>query len=146
MTRPAVEVIGADELAKVLGEFAPRVASNLGRAVIHGIASEIAKRAKSNVPVRTGNLKKAIKAKRRRSKPSKPVSDVISTEGRKAKHDGFYWRFVEFGTSTGLTERPFMRPARDAVNADMPRIMEQQFKKKLVAAVNREKKRRAKRT
>lgn len=143
MTKPAIEVIGDDELAKVLGEFAPRVANNLGRAVIHGIASEIAKRSKRNVPIRTGNLKKAIKAKRRRSKPGKPISDVISTEGRNAKHDGFYWRFVEFGTSTGMPEMPFMRPARQEVSAQMPRILEQQFKKKLIAAVNREKKRKA---
>ena len=138
-----MQVIGADELADVLSQFAPRVANNLAKAVIHGVASEITKKAKSRVPKNTGNLKKALKTKRRRGKPGQPVSDVIVTQGRSAKNDGFYWRFVEYGTQKGVKEQPFIRPAKDAVFNNLDSIVENQFKKKLIAAVNREKKRKA---
>jgi len=143
-SKPFMTVFGSDEMAKVLAEFAPRIAENLSKAVVHGIASEITKKAKSKVPTgRTGNLKKAIKTKRRRGKPGQPISDVIITQGRSAKNDGFYWRFVEYGTQMGSKERPFIRPAKDAVFGQLGTIVNQQFKKKLIAAVNREKKRRA---
>jgi len=140
----SLDVIGAEELAKVLSEFAPRIANNLSKAVVHGVAGEITKGAKSRVPKRTGNLKKSLKTKRRRGKPGQPVSEVIADSGKSAKHDGFYWRFVEYGTQTGTPEQPFMRPARDEVFTNLPVIMRRQFKDKLVKAVNREKKKRAK--
>jgi len=138
-----MQVIGADEISKVLEQFAPKIANNLARAVIHGVAGEITKKAKSKVPKRTGNLKKAITTKRRRSKPGQPVSDVIVRQGRGAKNDGFYWRFVEYGTQNGGKEQPFIRPAKDVIFNQLDTIIDQQFKKKLIAAVNREKKRKA---
>lgn len=138
-----MQVIGADDIAEVLSQFAPRVANNLAKSVIHGVASEITKKAKSKVPKRTGNLKKALATKRRRGKPGQPVSDVIVRQGRSAKNDGFYWRFVEYGTQNGSPEQPFIRPAKDAIFGQLDTIVEQQFKKKLIAAVNREKKRKA---
>lgn len=139
-----MQVIGANEIAKVLAEFAPKIATNLAKATIHGVASEITRKAKSNVRKRTGNLKKALATKRRRGKPGQPVSDVIVKQGRGAKHDGFYWRFVEFGTQKGVKEQPFIRPAKDSVFNQIDSILENQFKKKLIAAVNREKKKKAK--
>ena len=143
---PIMVAVGVDEMAKVLSEFAPRIAENLAKSVIHGIAGEITKKAKSKVPKRTGNLKKSITTKRRRGKPGRPISDVIVRQGNSAKNDGFYWRFVEFGTQKGVKEQPFIRPAKDSVFMNMNTIMEQQFKKKLIAAVNREKKRKARTT
>ena len=138
----SVEVIGADEVAKVLSEFAPRIANNLSRALVHGIAGEIRDEAKRRVPKRTGNLKRSMKIKRRRSKPGQPVSDVVFTQGKSAKNDGFYWRFVENGTQD-LPERPFVRPAKDLIFSKLDEVVDRQFKKKLIAAVNREKKKRA---
>ena len=136
---------GIEDLKKVLEEFAPKHAANLSRTVIHGLASKIAKEAKPLVPVATGNLKKAIKAKRRRSTPDKPISDVIVEKGKDKKHDGFYWHFVEYGTGGPVPqpERPFLRPAKDLVVSQMPSILEEEFKKKLVGLINREKKKAA---
>lgn len=145
MTQPAVQVLGTDELEKVLSQFAPRIANNLMRATVHGVASEITKKAKIRVPVRTGNLKRSLKTKRRRSKPGQPVADVVAESGKNVKNDGFYWRFVEYGTQTGLPERPFMRPARDIVFASLDVYVKKQFKNKLIKAVDREKKKRARR-
>lgn len=132
-----IEVIGTESVIKALEQFAPRHANNLIRATIHGAAGELKKDIQKRVPVRTGNLKKSIKAKRRRSPPGQPVSDVIADQGKKARNDGFYWRFIEHGTQT-LPERPFMRPAKLAFEKKFDLIIQQQFVKKLTAAVRRE--------
>lgn len=133
-------VFGIKEVNKALEDLAPKHANNIAKSVMHSLAAEVAKKAKMNTPENTGNLKKAIKAKRRRGKPGKPVSDVIITQGKAQKNDGFYWRFVEFGTSgkTGQPEQSFLRPAMDNVVADMPSILKEQLIKKVAAAAKRE--------
>lgn len=146
MAASEVEVIGLEDIKKVLEELAPKHARNLSRAMVHGMASETAKEAKKRVSKKTGRLRKAIKAKRRRGKPGQPVSDVIVESGKNAKNDGFYWRFVEFGTGGPVPqpEQPFLRPAKDMIQSNMPKIVEEQFTKKLAAAVKREQKKIAK--
>lgn len=141
-----VELIGLDEIEKVLEELTPKYARNLSRSFVHGLASETAKEAKKRVPIDTGTLKKAIKAKRKRSTPDKPASDVIIEQGKSAKNDGFYWFFVEYGTGGPVPqpEQPFLRPARDLITANLDKIAKQQFVKKLAALIKREKKKAAK--
>ena len=132
-----ISIDGLDELSQVLDQMAPKAARNLMRSTIHGVASEIAKDAKRKAPKDEGTLRRAIKAKRRRPKhPDKPFSDVIVTTGRSARHDAFYWRFLEYGT-TELPERPFFRPAIDGMRPEVPKIMKQQFGKKLEAMLKR---------
>ena len=140
-----ISIDGLDELSKVLDQMAPKAARNLMRSTIHGVASEIAKDAKRKAPKGdSGTLRKAIKAKRRRPKhPDKPFSDVIVTTGRSARHDAFYWRFIEYGT-TDLPERPFFRPAIDGMRPQVPKIFEQQFGKKLEQMLKRAAKKAAK--
>lgn len=139
---PKVQVVGIEEINKVLGQLVPKHARNLSKSVIHGLASETAKSAKQNVPTKTGTLKKSIKAKRRRSKPDQPISDVIIEQGSNAKNDGFYWFFVEYGTGGPIPqpEQPFLRPAKDKTQAQMPKILDEQFNKKLAALIKREQK------
>ena len=146
MTR-GLEVTGIDEITKVLEQLLPRHAANLSKAMVHGMASEVTKEAKKRVPKKTGTLRRAIKAKRRRGKPGQPVSDVIVESGKTAKFDGFYWRFIEFGTGGPVPqpEQPFLRPAKDLIQANIPRIAQEQFVKKLAAAVKREQKKIARR-
>lgn len=141
-----VELVGLEEIEKALEELAPKYARNLSRAFVHGLASEVTKEAKKRVPRDTGTLKKAIKTKRRRSTPDKPVSDVIIEKGKDAKNDGFYWFFVEYGTGGPVPqpEQPYLRPARDLVTADLKNRAEQQFTKKLSALIERQKKKAAK--
>jgi len=138
-----LEIVGLEEVTEVLSKLAPNHARNLGRSVIHGIASEIAKETRKRAPKDQGDLRKSIKAKRRRSKPFQPTSDVIVTKGKKAKNDGFYWHFIEFGTPK-KAERPFFRPALDLIRSKMNEIVERQFEKKLNAAIKRELKKRGK--
>jgi len=141
-----IGVVGIEDISKVLGELVPKHARNLSKSFVHGLASETSKEAKKRVPKKTGTLKKAIKAKRRRSTPDKPVSDVIIEQGKSAKNDGFYWFFVEYGTGGPVPqpEQPFLRPARDLIEANMPKVAKEQFNKKLAALIKREQKKAAK--
>jgi HK97 gp10 family phage protein len=131
-----IELIGMDEIQKLLSDFVPKEANNLSRNLVFGLAQEAAKEAKQNVPTRTGNLKKSIKAKRRRGKPGQPASDVIATQGKSAKNDGFYWRFIENGT-INQPERPFIRPAMDKIRASMPEYVDRVFTDKLRRRIKR---------
>ena len=141
-----LEIDGIESMNKILGELLPKHARNLSKSFVHGLASDMTKEAKKRVPVDKGTLKKAIKAKRRRSKPDKPVSDVIVEHGSGVKSDGFYWKFVEYGTGGPVPqpEQPFLRPAKDLVQAELPARAEAQFQKKLAALVKREQKKAAK--
>jgi len=142
MKTQGFEITGVAEAQQILEEIAPRHARNLMRATIHGIASGIAKEAKSNAARNTGTLIKAVKAKRKKSPPDKPVSEVIVERGGSAKYDAFYWIFQEYGT-LNQPERPFIRPAADKARASMPMVLSQEFSKKLQAMLKREAKKRA---
>lgn len=127
---------GVDDLKQVLDAMAPKAARNLARATVQGVAGEVAKEVRKKAPKRTGNLRKAIKAKRRRPKnPDQFYSDVVS-QGKQQKNDGFYWRFVEFGTQK-LPEQPFIRPVVDVMRPELPRIYREQFGKKLEGQLRR---------
>ena len=148
MKGASVEVIGLEDMERTLKTLLPKHATNIMRATVHGIASEVAKDARKRAPKRAtkdgGTLRKAIKAKRRRMKNGNPRRDVIITQGRDAKHDAYYWRLVEHGT-VNQSERPFIRPAVDAARANLDEIITRQFGKKLEAAARREAKKQAKR-
>lgn len=139
MPKNGISVIGLDEVQEVLRAIAPRQARNLMRATIHGIAAEIAKDARSLAPVDTGALKKAIKARRVKSHPDRPVSEVYVQTGKGKTPDAYYWRFVEYGTGgdNPRQEHPFIRPARDKARANMPDVISRQFGKKLESALKR---------
>lgn len=149
-----VEINGIDDVKKLLDSILPRHANNIMRAVVHGVAGEAAKIAKSIVPVDTGDLRGAIKTKRGKSEPSKPVSYVYIQQGKGKKPDGFYWRFVEYGTGGGdgshiaksvqSNAQPFLRPAADQINANLEAVMVDQFGKKLDKTLARLAKKRLK--
>lgn len=143
-----IEIVGLENVNKILGELIPREANNLSKGLVFGFAQHAAKLIKSRAPVgRTGTIKKAIKAKRVRSYPGRPKSNVIITRGKRSKNNAFYWRFVEYGTGGKNPQpaRPFVRPSILEIRRQMPGLVEQIFMQKLVGAVARAKKRAAKR-
>lgn len=142
----AATITGVEEIREILSELAPRHARNLLRATVHGMASEVAKETKSNikssVTERTGTLRKAVKSKRRKSPPDAPVADVIFTQGKGAKHDGYYWRFLEHGTARVPKAHRFVERAVAKINSRSAEIVREVFMKKLEGALKREAKKR----
>ncbi len=137
-----IAIDGIDEIQDFLSKRAPKEARNLLRSTIHAVAGEIRKEAKRKAPRDEGTLRKAIKAKRRRPKhPDKPFSDVIVTNGKDARYDAFYWRFVEYGTQS-QPARPFLRPAIDLMKPQIPGIFRKEFGKKLEQMAKRQAKKR----
>lgn len=135
-----VRVEGIEALQNTFKNVAPRVARNLMRATVQQIATNIAKDAKINAPVLSGNLKKAIKAKRKKSHPDAPVSQVVVGQGKAEANDGFYWKFIEFGTKH-IAPAPFIAPAKAKAQGDMRRMLREEFGKKLEKHLAREAKR-----
>ena len=111
MSDVTVQIKGLDDLKRSLKQFPINVQKNILVASIRAEASHIAKVAKSKVPKKSGNLKRAIKVKKRRTKNKSYIKFSIGlTIGNSAKHDGFYGHIVEFGSSK-MSAQPFMRPA-----------------------------------
>lgn len=139
-----MEIHGIEDVQKILEDIAPKRATNLITATIRGIASEIRKEMKGNAPKDTSNLIKSIKVKKSRSDKFKPVFKVVFDSGNGAKHDGFYWRFVEydqgFGKSSGAG---FVRRSRLKIESNLDFYLKSQFSKKIESAIKRELKRQA---
>ena len=133
MALNGIEIIGDREVMKILDSIAPKESVNLARSTIFGVAQRIAKGAKSRVAKDSGKLRKSIYAKRDKSPPNRPVSSV------RFRKDGYYWRFVEYGTERGnnVSARPFLRPAKQEVVNDLDKIIREEFQKKLTARINR---------
>jgi HK97 gp10 family phage protein len=154
MAFQTVQSVGFDECRNTLTHLVPRIANNIMRATVHGVASDVAKDMKSRAPVDSGTLKKAIKAKRAKAPIDKPESQVIIKQGANQKNDAFYWRFVEFGTGAGKgshlagiimpNAQPFVRPAVDTMRANMNTIISQKFMAVVEKTIVREHKKNAK--
>ncbi|TCP43935.1 HK97-gp10 family putative phage morphogenesis protein [Rhodovulum marinum] len=135
-----VEVRGTEDVKRLLEEVAPRHAVNISRATVHGVAGSVRDLVKRNAPRDEGDLARSIKTKRRRMEFGRIRSDVVAERGRGAKADGFYWRFLERGTSK-LSARPFILPSVREIEAKLPVILREQFVKKFQAAIRRAQKR-----
>lgn len=122
---------GFNELAAALRELPERLARNGLRAAVNAGATIIKKDAQGRARVDTGALKANLYQKQIREQ-SGPMQQTFyvgvrrgvakyannaanrraGNAGKAYKNDGstFYWRFLEFGTST-LAAHPFLRPA-----------------------------------
>lgn len=123
-----VSLIGMDALENVLSEIAPKQARNLMRATVHTIAGKVRAKARAGAPKATGRTKKAITAKRRKSPPDRPVSEVIVDPA------AYYWRFHEYGT-VKLPARPFILPAKEEVLANASQLLREEFGRRLEKAM-----------
>jgi HK97 gp10 family phage protein len=92
-----VQIKGGEELAAALRDFPVKFEVKVMTAALREGAMEIESRAKLNVPVRTGKLRKSIKIRRRTNKRSGYIN-LLVTAGDRKKHGAFYAHMVEFGT------------------------------------------------
>lgn len=148
------KITGIKEIKDILENIVPKVAENLLRTTNFAIASEVKTQAAKNA--RNNGLPtvaKALKAQRKNSPPDKPISVVVVEHGAGAKFDAWYWHFHEFGTAprftagqpTGrITEKGFIRKAKNNVSAKLDVIIKEKFQKQLVKKIKAvQKKKRA---
>lgn len=110
-----IKVEGLSELRTALLELPKELQKGPLRSAVSAAAKVVQQKAAENAPVDTGTLKKAIYRTRSKEGSSAVQETAIVgvRYGRKYQRrgiDGFYWRFLEFGTSK-LRARPFVRPA-----------------------------------
>lgn len=96
---------GGAELDRALRDLGEKVAGRLGENAVRAGARVIAARAKDHVPVKTGELKRSIRA----------FQETERRAGARTAYAGsrlFYARFVEFGT-VHVAANSFLRKAAD---------------------------------
>ncbi|MHB8100371.1 MAG: HK97-gp10 family putative phage morphogenesis protein [Sulfuricurvum sp.] len=114
----SAEIKGIEELIKQLQDLPEKIEKRVVRAAVRQGANIIKDKAKDNVPVNEGDLKKSIKVKGVRGKPGTIAFVIRPTSSKKKGKSVFYGRFQEFGTSK-MAAKPFMRPAYDEAGQDV---------------------------
>jgi HK97 gp10 family phage protein len=98
-----INISGGKQLAEFLNQLPLKIEKNIMRSALRAGASVIAKEAKLNAPVKTGNLKKSIRTGSNTKKGY--VEAYIAAGGKKSKSNklkkgAFYAQFIEYGTAT----------------------------------------------
>ncbi|WP_413190937.1 HK97-gp10 family putative phage morphogenesis protein [Psychrobacter sp. AT9] len=97
---------GLDELDKQFDRLADTSKKKVMRKALNAGIAPIKKEAKRLAPVNKGVLKKSIRSKQMRFTAKPAVGLFIGGKG-------FYWYFLENGTSS-IAPTPFIRPAADS--------------------------------
>lgn len=121
-----LEIKGLDELVGALNELSMRDIQKTMAATVYGIASDLRKRVRERVPVDSGDLKKSVRVKRRKSTPDNPVVDLWFEPKQ-----GWYWRLIEHGHGgkSPAPARPFLAPCVEQARAEQPMIMRKALQK-----------------
>jgi len=131
-------ISGVDEIQQALDQFVPETANKLMNNVVRALAVEFKEEIELRAPIHaTLNLKRSIKVKKRRNEHNLPMFSVVFDSGKRAKHQGFYWRHVEHGT-TKLAARPFVSPAIQKVNSELDSTITRIFSKKLTQTARKQ--------
>lgn len=125
------ELTGVADVRRVLEQIAPRQATNIMRATIHGMAAEVRDEARRQAPVDDGDLRKSITTKQRSIDWGRVRSDVM------VRRAAYYWRFVEYGTSKLSPNGYFLRALR-AFEARAMQSFLDQFVRRLTASLARQ--------
>jgi len=136
-----MEVMGDREIIDLLNNIAPREANKLLKSSVRGVASSVRTEARASVPKKSGNLARSIMVKLKRSQRGHVRYDVRVRAGKAQKNDGFYWRFLEYGTQF-ISERAYFRRAAEKLRPNLVPIFRRQFGLKLEAALRRKGRRR----
>lgn len=106
------EVQGLAALDKAVRQLPKNIQKRVMKTALRAGGRVIAKEAKQNVPVGTGDLKKSIKIVTGKSKKDGALIFVTTTK------DAFYSHMIEFGTSK-MKAQPFLRPAFDSTQKEV---------------------------
>lgn len=149
-----INVLGLKELQSTLNKLPARLGEKVVRAALRSAAQVMRKDAQSRAPVlkdpkwgrKPGTLKKAITIKRSKRDKYGVFLTVMGLSAKKIKafkggsvgkdtaynpDDPWYWRFLEFGTST-REAHPFLAPAFEAKKFESLRRFEEFAKRRVV--------------
>ncbi len=119
----SLEIEGVDNVLKKLEELGAK-GRRMENTALRRAGNRVKDAIQDETPVSTGNLKRSI-----------AVSNVRTKDG--AKHvevgpnkDGWYGRFVEFGT-VHIKANPFMSRGYEKSKEDAVRIIQEELKKEL---------------
>jgi len=118
----------------------PRIAAKEGREVLKKAGTELRNKIKAAAPLDEGTLRRSLYVKALRDKIGEPQAfDVRVRTGGKAQkknRDGFYWRFIEYGTKK-MPARPFVAPTVEKFRPIMKKYFEQ-YLDTITGKINRE--------
>ena len=117
------------DVMKKLNKLPEKVQKRVITGAVRASAKPIVQEAKRLAPVKTGNLKKSIGITKIRSKSKTEVVFAVSPR-KTAKYDGFYGRFVEFGTRK-MSPKPFLRPAYEKMSDECLRAFREYMIKRI---------------
>jgi HK97 gp10 family phage protein len=103
MAKITMKLEGMERTLRALHQ-APEVARVHASSAVASSTFAVAQKARALVPVDSGVLKRSIES-------SRTVNGLTGRVGVSA--EGFYWRFVEYGT-INMAARPFFRPAAES--------------------------------
>jgi HK97 gp10 family phage protein len=108
-----IDPAGLDKLRRKLGRDLPQAGQKKAREVLRKASTDLRDEVRNAAPMDTGTLRRSIYAKLLPSRFGAPESaDVRVQTGLRAarkNRDGFYWRFIEYGTKFQRA-RPFIAP------------------------------------
>lgn len=139
-----VEIRGLRELSDALKALPKKLERRVLNAALMTGAREIEREAKLRVPVRTGTIRRNIRARPGRPDAGHNATVIVGVRrlsGRqiarlkargKTADDPFAWRFLEFGTQK-MTARPFLRPAFEARKVSAAFTIKEALKRRIEA-------------
>jgi len=135
--------MNAEEIVMNLEKLEEKIQKKLVRKAMRAGAKVLLEEAKARVPVKTGNLKKSLGINSR-TKKGNIVMYISPREGKSAKYDGFYGRFVELGhilrerckgkrgkIIKHISPKPFLRPAFEAKGEEAVRVFTKTLKEEV---------------
>lgn len=133
-----VKVEGIEETLRTLQRLHPSLAENGLRAGVGAVGREIVKEARRNLAPhkRTGNLARSLGVSTRINRIERSVTGKART--RSGKYDGFYGRFLEFGTKY-IAPIAFLSRAGSAVTPRAPGIIAARIRKQMPKIIARAK-------
>ena len=102
----SIRMVGLDQLDRQFDRLIDTSKNKVMRKALNAGIAPIKKEAKRLAPVDKGILRKNIRSKQMRYTAKPAVGLFISAKG-------FYWYFLENGTSS-IAPTPFIRPAADS--------------------------------
>lgn len=141
--RFTLRVEGLDTLRQQLTDVAPRVAVNILRGLMYDIGVQLRNTLRARVQVNTGLLRRSIAVKRSKMSGNVIGAEVYTRMGKSAVNAGWYWHFIEYGTTHSPAE-PFVGPSLEEMEKILPARLDDLFTRRYIATLEREAKRAAK--